>query len=109
MPVSSEKIKGSLSSDFLLKRLDASEVGCHVELAVQSGCTHVADFAENRALFPGPVVKSEQPGHVGIGVGVAAVDKIFVVRKWTRFGTLAKIRDRNQAFTMKGDLCQRRS
>src|SRR5437763_128290 len=51
-----------------------------VALALEPRGHHGADLAENRPPRPGPVVHAVNPGDTGVGVGIAAVDKIPVVQ-----------------------------
>jgi len=56
---------------------DSLDEGLDVELAPKTVSAHVTHVAENRPLFPGPVVKPEQPGDVGMGVRIATVNEIY--------------------------------
>ena len=39
-------------------------ISLDIALSLQPGCRHVADFSEYRPLEPGPVVHTEDPGHI---------------------------------------------
>ena len=60
--------------------IDGGEIGRHVELALEPPGVHVAHLAEDRPLGPGAVVQPERPGDIGVGIGIAPVEKVLVVQ-----------------------------
>ena len=68
------------------------DITLNITFALQPGCGHIADFTENRPLEPGPVVNAEDPGHTGVGVGIAAVEKKFVIDGQGCFKSLFRLR-----------------
>jgi hypothetical protein len=67
----------SLSISFF-QRFDFSYIGLDVRLALEPGGRHLAYRSENRPLVPGSVMQSIYAGDVGVAVGIARIQKVFV-------------------------------
>src|SRR5919107_141084 len=69
----------SFGPTLLDKALHLLYVPCGLGLPFQTSRRHVADLAKDFPLLPTPVVLAEDPGDVGVGVRVPAVQEILVV------------------------------
>lgn len=58
---------------------DFYDIALNIAFAIKARGCHIADLAKVRTLLPGAVMDAVDPGHPGVRIWIAAINKIFVV------------------------------